>query len=200
MPCLVAVWLGLRARAARRPSAFPYFARPILALPRPLLSRRGLVAILAPAPGEHMLEVGPGTGRYTLPVADRLGPRGRLEILDVAQDFLDHTMRRARHQGLQNVVPRLGDGGLLPYPDGSFDAAFLITALGEIADPVAALRELRRVLKPTGRLVVGEIMVDPDFQSLGALVKRARSAGLVLERRSGHPAAYLARFAVGAQE
>jgi ubiquinone/menaquinone biosynthesis C-methylase UbiE len=145
-----------------------------------------------------MLEIGPGTGRYTLPVARRLGPRGRLEVLDVAPGYLDHTMGRARRRGIRNVVPRLGDGRSLPFPDGSFDAAFLITVLGEIPDPLAALQELRRVLTPTGRLVIGEIVVDPDFQRVGRLLRLARGAGLVLERRSGNPFGYFARFVTAA--
>ena len=50
--------------------------------------------------------------------------------------------------------------------------------LGEIPDPEAALGELRRVLKPAGRLVVGEIFIDPDFPRLAWLVRRARAAGV----------------------
>ena len=187
-------WLGLRAWAALRPTAFPYIGRPILDLPRPLITRGGLLEILDPVAGEHMLEVGPGTGYYTLPVAARLGPTGLLEILDVRRSFLDHTVRRARRRGLTNVVPTLGDGITLPYPDRCFDAAFAITVLGEIPDPEAALGELRRVLKPGGRLVVGEILVDPDFTTLRWLVTHARSARLLLEHRTGTPAGYFARF------
>lgn len=187
-------WLGLRAWAALRPTAFPYIGRPILDLPRPLITRGGLLEILDPVAGEHMLEVGPGTGYYTLPVAARLGPTGLLEILDVRRSFLDHTVRRARRRGLTNVVPTLGDGITLPYPDRCFDAAFAITVLGEIPDPEAALGELHRVLKPGGRLVVGEILFDPDFTTLRWLVRHARAARLLLEDQTGTPAGYFARF------
>jgi ubiquinone/menaquinone biosynthesis C-methylase UbiE len=187
-------WLGLRAWAALRPTAFPYLARPVLDLPRPLITRGGLLKILEPAPGERILEVGPGTGYYTLPVAARLRPGGVLEVLEVRQSYLDHTLERARKAGLANVLPRLGDGAHLPYPSGRFDAAYLVTVLGEIPDPQAALRELRRVLKSGGRLVVGEIFIDPDFPRLAWLVRRARAAGLMLDRRIGTPVAYFARF------
>ena len=187
-------WLGLRAWAALRPSAFPYIGRPILDIPRPLITRTGLLEILDPVAGERMLEIGPGTGYYTPPVAERLGPAGVLEILDVRRSFLDHTVRRARGRGLTNVVPTLGDGMTLPYPDRCFDAAYVITTLGEIPDPEAALGELRRVLKPGGRVVVGEILVDPDFTTLRSLVRHARAAGLVLEDRTGTPVGYFARF------
>lgn len=194
-----AAWLALRSWAALRPTAFPYLGRPILDIPRPLITRRGLLEILEPAAGEHILELGPGTGYYTLPVAARLEPGGVLEILDVRQSFLDHTVQRARRRGLANVVPTLGDGGSLPYPDSRFDAAYLITVLGEIPDPEAALGELRRVLKPAGRLVVGEIFIDPDFPRLAWLVRRARAAGLRLERRTGSRVGYFARFRANAE-
>ena len=187
-------WLVLRGWAALRPTAFPYFARPILDLPRPLITRRGLVEILQPTAGQRILEIGPGTGYYTVAVAPRLAPGGTLEILDVRQSFLDHTVARARRRGLTNVVPALGDGGSLPFPDLCFDAAYLVTVLGEIPDPEAALRDLRRVLKPTGRLVVGEIFIDPDFPTLRWLVGHARDAGLQLERRTGSPLGYFVSF------
>jgi hypothetical protein len=49
-------------------------------------------------------------------------------------------------------------------------------------------------VKPDGRIVVGEIFIDPDFPRLGWLVGRALAAGLLLERRTGSPLGYFARF------
>lgn len=190
----LAAWLGLRAFAALRPTAFPYFARAILDLPRPLLTRRGLLEILQPEPGERILEVGPGTGYYTLAVASRLEPDGVVEILDVRRPFLDHTVGRAHRHGLANVVATVGDGGCLPFPAERFDAAYLVTVFGEVAQPEAALRELRRVLKPSGRLIVGEIFFDPDFPRLSWLVAQARGAGFRLVERTGSRIAYFAQF------
>jgi ubiquinone/menaquinone biosynthesis C-methylase UbiE len=174
--------------------AFPYFARSILDIPRPLITRRRLLEALDPAAGERILEIGPGTGYYTIPVARRLGPGGALEILDVRESYLEHSMERARRHGLSNIVARCGDGRSLPYQDATLDGAYLVSVLGEIADPAAALGELRRVLKPSGRLVIGEIFIDPDFPRFGWLVRRARDAGLRLESRSGGVLAYYARF------
>jgi ubiquinone/menaquinone biosynthesis C-methylase UbiE len=178
----------------------PYFARAILDMPHPQLTRRGLLEILQPEPGERILEVGPGTGYYTLAVASRLRPHGVVEILDVRPSFLDHTMARADREGLVNVVATLGDGVRLPFPAARFDAAYLVTVLGEIPEPEAALRELRRVLKPSGRLVVWEIFFDPDFPRLSWLVAGARAAGFRLVERSGTRFAYFAKFTPEVQQ
>ena len=161
------------------PSACPYSQRFWVEAPHPFITRERLREVLEPRPGERILEVGPGTGYYTLPVAEWLGPEGRLDVLDVQQEMLDHTMGRAREAGLENVVPTLGDATSMPYDDGSFDAAYLVTVLGEVPDQEAALRELRRVLKqPGGRVVVGELFGDPHLVTRGALRERAPRAGL----------------------
>jgi ubiquinone/menaquinone biosynthesis C-methylase UbiE len=176
------------------PSACPYGQRFWVEAPHPLITRRRLRGLLSPRPGERVLEVGPGTGYYTLDVARWLAPSGRLDILELQQEMLDHTMRRARERGLTNVTASQGDAGRLPYHDATFDAAFLVTVLGEIPDQDAALGELARVLKPGGRLVVGELFGDPHWVSPARLRRRAEAAGLSFVRRAGSPAGYFARF------
>ena len=178
----------------RNPSACPYNQRFWVQAPHPFITRTRLVEILEPRPGERILEVGPGTGYYALPVASRLEPAGSLAILDLQQEMLDHTMRRATAEGVSNLNPGRGDAQALPYADDTFDAAYLVTVLGEIPDQVAALRELARVVKRDGRVVVGELMGDPHVVTHGRLVDRAHAAGLRHERRLGGPLGYFARF------
>jgi SAM-dependent methyltransferase len=178
----------------RHPSACPYATRFFVEGPHPGVPRARLLEALAPVPEEEILEIGPGTGYYSLDVAARLGG-GKLAIFDIQQEFLDHTMKAAAERGLINIEPTQGDARKLPYPDGSFDAAFLVTVLGEIPDQDAALAELHRVLKPSGRLVVGETFVgDPHVVTFGGLRERAERAGLRFERRLGSPFGYFARF------
>jgi ubiquinone/menaquinone biosynthesis C-methylase UbiE len=150
--------------------------------------------VLAPRAGERVLEIGPGTGYYTLDIAEWIGPNGRVEIFDLQQEFLDHVGRRAAGRGLGNVVPTQGDATALPYEDGSIDAVVLTAVLGEIPDPAAALREIRRVLKPGGRLVVGELFGDPHFTTQNSLKSQAAGAGLSFETHSGNRLAYFARL------
>jgi ubiquinone/menaquinone biosynthesis C-methylase UbiE len=180
----------------RNPSACPYNQRFWVQAPHPFITRDRLREALAPEPGERLLEIGPGTGYYALPVAEWLGDSGTLELLDVQQDFLDHTTTRGREHGLSNLVPTLADAQAMPYDDASFDAAYLATVLGEIPDRGAALRELRRVVKPAGRVVVGELFGDPHMVTEGALRREAEAAGLRFERRFGPPFGFFARFRV----
>ena len=183
----------------KHPSAFPYSQRFLVSVPHPLITRGRLHEALVPRPGERILEIGPGTGYYTLPVAGWVGPEGRVDVVDVQQEFLDHTARAAGERGLGNVHPTLADAQELPFGDDTFAAAFLVTVLGEIPDQEAALRELARVVQPGGRVVVGELLLgDPHFVWPGALAARADAAGLRLERRLGPPIGYFARLTVPA--
>lgn len=178
----------------RNPTPCPYGQRCWVEAPHPFITRARLREALAPHAGETVLEVGPGTGYYSLDVARWLEPAGTLHVFDIQQEMLDHTMRRAREQGVGNLVPRCGDARELPYEDASFDAAYLVTVLGEIPDQDRALAELRRVLKPEGRLVVGELAGDPHMVRASALRERAAGAGLRLEARLGPRLGYFARL------
>lgn len=172
---------------------FPYSQRWLLDLPLPFLTRTRLDAVLRPADGERVLEVGPGTGLQSLHVAPQLGERGQLDVVDVQQPMLDHVQRRADENGVGNIAPVLADGHDLPHADGTFDAVYLVTALGEIPDVPRTLRELRRVLKPEGRLVVGEFL-DRHQVRLSTLAGEAEAAGMVLRRHIGPPFAYYAEL------
>ena len=177
----------------RHPSACPYSQRFWLEPPHPLITRARLREILEPRPGERILEIGPGTGYYTLSLAGWIGPDGVLDVLDVQQAMLDETMRRARDRDIRNITPTCADARSMPYPDAAFDAVVLITALGEIPDQDTAWREMARVLKPGGRVVNGELFGDPHWVSPGTAERGATAAGLGRHRRIGPPAGYFGR-------
>jgi ubiquinone/menaquinone biosynthesis C-methylase UbiE len=188
--------LGAALWWRRNPSACPYNQRFWVQAPHPLITRPRLREALAPAPGQRLLEVGPGTGYYALEVAEWIVPGGRLDVFDLQLEMLDHTLRRAEERGIgANIVGVQGDARSLPYEDDTFDAAYLVTVLGEIPDQEAALRELARVVKPGGRVVVGELFGDPHWVSPAKLRARAERAGLRFEHRLGSPLGYFARFA-----
>ena len=183
-----------RALSLKNPGPFPYSLRWVLLLPRITDSPEHLRKLLEPRSGERVLEIGPGIGMHALRIAPCLLPGGKLDVPDVQKEMLDHLTRRAVKAGITNIVPTQCDARNLPYPDNSFDAAYLIGVLGEIPARRLALRELKRVLRQNGRLVVGEVFFDPDFVSLAVLQEEAGQAGFVFERSLGPRLYYLACF------
>ena len=188
------VTLGAALWWRKNPSACPYSQKFWVEAPHPIITRDRLQQVLDPVPGERILEVGPGTGYYTYAMARWVGPEGTIEIFDIQQEFLDHTMEGARERDLDNVKPTQGDATALPYEEDSVDAVVRTAVLGEIPDRATALAEIRRVLKPGGRLVVGELFGDPHFTTFGSLQGQCGDAGLQLEERSGNWFGYFARF------
>lgn len=179
----------------KNPSACPYGQRFWVEAPHPLITRERLRSVLRPERGERLLEVGVGTGYYSLDLAEWIGPEGTLELFDLQQQFLDHVMRVAAERGLANLVPTRGDATDLPFADDSIDGVVLTAVLGEIPDRAAVLREIRRVLKPGGRLIVGELFGDPHFTTCASLERLAAEAGLAVVERSGPRFGYFARLA-----
>lgn len=108
--------------------------------------------------------------------------------------MLDHTSQRARSEGIEAITATHGDAQHPPYPDDHFDAAYLVATLGEVPDQEQALEELFRVLRPGGRLVVGEAVPDPDMVRFGTLRDRCESIGFTFDQRSGSRFGFFARF------
>jgi ubiquinone/menaquinone biosynthesis C-methylase UbiE len=179
----------------KNPSACPYGQRFWVEAPHPIITRERLRSVLRPAQGERLLEIGVGTGYYSCELAEWVASAGTLELFDLQQEFLDHVMRAAGERGLSNLVPTQGDATQLPYEDASVDGVILTAVLGEIPDTAAALREVRRVLKPSGRLVVGELFGDPHFTTRASLERMGAEAGLALAEHSGNWFGYFARLA-----
>jgi ubiquinone/menaquinone biosynthesis C-methylase UbiE len=178
----------------RKTTPFPYSQRWMLDRDFPYLTRERLCQVLTPRPGERILEIGPGTGLFSVPIAQRLQPGGKLDVFDIQQVMLDHTLCVAEAQGVTNISATRGDARALPYPEGTFDAAFMMTVLGEISDQEAALGELQRVLKVGGRLVVGEFLLDWHAVPFWILKRQAERQGLRFESRLGPSISYIARF------
>jgi ubiquinone/menaquinone biosynthesis C-methylase UbiE len=185
--------LGIALWWRKNPSACPYSQRFWVEAPHPGITRKRLIAVLEPGPDERVLEIGPGTGYYTFEIAARL-TGGQLDILDIQQEMIDHVVHEANRRGVTNVLPTVGDAQSLPYEGGSFDAVVLVTVLGEIPNQARALQEIARVLKPGGRLIVGELFGDPHMVTFGKLRERVGATGLEFTRRIGTPLAFFARF------
>ena len=110
--------------------------------------RRAVIAAVDPQPGERVLDLAAGTGTSSQPFADR-------GATVVPCDF-SLGMLQVGKRSLPHLPFTAGDGTRLPFADATFDAVTISFGLRNIVDPLAGLRELLRVTRPGGRLVVCE--------------------------------------------
>jgi len=120
----------------------------ILSLGQDRRWRREVIDAVAPKPGEFVLDLAAGTGTSSQPFADA-------GAVVVPTDF-SLGMLRVGKQAKPELPFTAGDGTRLPYRDATFDAVTISFGLRNIVDPLAGLRELRRVTRPGGRIVVCE--------------------------------------------
>ena len=146
--------------------------------------RAKVLEMVAPKPGERILDLAAGTGTSSEPFA-RAGAhvvpcdfsQGMLEVGKKARPGLDFTA---------------GDGMRLPFADASFDAVTISFGLRNFVDPVKGLREMRRVTKPGGRLVVCEFS-SPTWAPMRTVYLRylMRALPTIAKRVSSDPESYV---------
>jgi ubiquinone/menaquinone biosynthesis C-methylase UbiE len=125
------------------------------------------------APGQRVLDVACGTGIVARTAADRVGPSGSVVGVDLSEAMLGVAARIR-----PDVRWTHGDAAALPLPDGDFDAVVSQMAMVFFPDPVAALREMRRVARPAGTvgvLIPGALARNAPYQLFVDIV--ARHAG-----------------------
>ena len=106
------------------------------------------------APGHRVVDIACGSGLITLPAAAAVGPGGEVVGVDLSSRMVDSARRRARAMKLSNASFQRMDAEQLDLPDASFDAAVCALGLMFMPDPAQAVREMRRVLRPGGRLAI----------------------------------------------
>ena len=105
------------------------------------------------ATGERVLDVACGTGLVTFRAAAAVGPSGAVVATDLSEQMVGRITEASAARGLTQVTATRMDAESLRFADASFDVALCALGLMYVPDPVAALREMRRVLKPGGRAV-----------------------------------------------
>jgi SAM-dependent methyltransferase len=102
--------------------------------------------------GESVLDVGCGTGQTTVEIARRVAPNGRVVGLDISKPMLAAARQRPTPPGAVAIEFREGDAQVAPIERAAFDVVFSRFGVMFFADPVAAFKNLRGALRPTGRL------------------------------------------------
>lgn len=120
--------------------------------------------------GQSLLDVGCGPGTITVDLARRLAP-GRVVGIDASASVVKRAEALARDEGVTNTTFQVGDAYSLDFPDESFDIVHAHQVLQHVANPVAAVREIRRVLKPGGILAArdadyGGVVWYPELPGL----------------------------------
>jgi SAM-dependent methyltransferase len=113
-------------------------------------------------PGKSVLDIGSGAAFDSLIAARQVGPEGRVIGVDMTPAMLDKATAAARLAGVLNVEFREGLAESLPLPDESIDVVISNGVINLCPDKMAVLREVYRVLKPDGRVQIGDIMVHKE--------------------------------------
>lgn len=103
--------------------------------------------------GQHVLDLGTGTGTVAMAAAPLVGSNGRVTAVDISPEMLTLARRRVTGLGLKNVEFREGRAEAIPAEDEGFDVVLASLSLMYVIDRGVAAREIRRVLRPGGRLV-----------------------------------------------
>lgn len=110
------------------------------------------MAALAPQPGWRVIDVGCGCGQTSLALAEAVGAGGEVLGVDVSRPMLEVARRRAAERGLSHLRFEEADAQTAAFAAGAYDAVFSRFGVMFFADPAAAFTNLRRALKPGGRL------------------------------------------------
>ncbi len=189
----VLVFVGWHLGSRRYSIPCPAWLRWMVELDNPFTKTNRADAILDCSeiqPGMHVLDVGCGPGRLSIPAALRVGNDGRVVALDLQQGMLDRVRDKAEAAGVGNIEIVRAAAGDHVLGQQEYDRVLLVTVLGEIPDRPAAMRDVFEALKPGGLLTVTEVIFDPHFQRRSTVLRLAGEAGFCPKAVHGNSIAY----------
>lgn len=138
--------------------------------------------------GQVVLEIGPGPGYFTPHIARQVAAQGCVVALDINALLLRRALSAVQRVGLSALVHGVrADALALPLGGDRVDRALLVTVSGEISDRMVLFRELHRVLRPGGMVLIGEVWSDPGFSPSSRIQAWAAAAGFTAVQRYGRP-------------
>jgi ubiquinone/menaquinone biosynthesis C-methylase UbiE len=142
-----------------------------------------LCEIVAARPGERLLEVGSGSGIICRMLAPNLQPGGQIVGVDISPEMTSEAQKYAFAEKIDNRIAfETCTAESLPYPDASFDGAIAARLLLHAAEPEAVIREMKRVVKTGGRVIV----MDWDFDTVTVDYPDRELTRRLLHWRSDH--------------
>jgi len=170
----------------------------LLALPlRRLVQNPARVLGACVTPGMAVADIGCAMGYFSLPLARRVGPRGRVVCVDRQPGMLRALERRAARAGLrERIETRACEAETLGLSDltGQIGFALAFAVVHEAPDAGRFLGEIASILKPGGLLLVAEPRAHVSGEAFGATIEAAERAGLRIESRPSIPASRSALF------
>lgn len=153
------------------------------------------------AEGSVVADLGAGGGWFTIRLARRVGPNGKVYAEDIQRLMIEAIERRVQREGLTNVTTTLGTRNDPRLPEGAVDAVLIVDAFHEMDEPAVLLRNVGKALKPNGLVGIidyreGQGGPGPDERvSPNVIIETAKAAGLKFVGQENFlPYQYLLRF------
>jgi ubiquinone/menaquinone biosynthesis C-methylase UbiE len=164
-----------------------------------------VVEALQLPPGSAVADIGTGSGYFVPYLSQAIGPSGKLYAVDIQQEMLGFVERKVSELGLTNVTTVLSQENDTRLEPGSVDLALLVDVYYELRSPRELMSNIRRILKPSGRLAIIDFDSEKEIPGIGPprrhrvaeqrLVKEVRSVGFELaEKHSFLPHQYFLVF------
>lgn len=123
--------------------------------------REKILQALGLRPGQHVADIGAGTGLFTMLIANTVGPKGRVYSVDIVKDFIALINKRAAEAGLKNIQTILCTDRSTELPKESVELAFTSETYHHLEYPRSVLASIHRALRPGGQLIVVDYRREP---------------------------------------
>ena len=144
-----------------------------------------LIEFLAVKPGEIIADMGAGTGYFSIPLAQLVGPHGRVLAVDIQPEMLDILKARMKERGVSNVDLILGNATDPHLPDKAVDLVLMVDIYHELSHPWEMMQKICEALKPGGRVALVEYRAEDPSVPIKRLHKMTE--GQVIKEMAEHP-------------